>query len=72
MQLDESDAHSHYMGTKLDSMQDNLDHKKSEFSVLAAEYYRMTNKRRRLLSDFDYERRTKRVQAPDYCGGLTF
>lgn len=41
-------------------MQDTLDHENSDFSALAAEYFRMTNEKQRFTSDTDYEGGTTR------------
>lgn len=50
-QLDASDAQSHHMRFQLVYMQDELDNTKSEFSAIAATYYRKTNERNHLLFD---------------------
>lgn len=50
------DAHSHYLHIQLHSGRDKLDHKELDFSTTAAEYYRMTDDSRQLLSNIDYER----------------
>lgn len=53
-------------------MQPTLDRIVSKLNAISASYYRLTNKRHRLLSDANYERGTKSGRASDYCGGIFF
>lgn len=71
-QLNAREAHCHQLRFHLCAAWETPAYKERTYSALAADYYRLTDGRRRCDLEKEEERKPKQKNAPDFCGTFHF